>query len=319
MLSPVLAFLGALIYGGADFLGGMAARRMRSIAVTAVAATAGLIALLTVALPIVGGAWHGPDVLWGVLSGVSGVVAVGLLYACLAIGPMSILSPLTAVVSAIAPMLWGLASGDRLELAGYLGLAVAVIAVVLVGFVPGARIVRPSTRGLVYAVGSGLAIGAMIVLLDQTSDDSGVVALVTNRIVNAAITWSIVGVLMLVAVRAGRPAAGALIAGGARLGAAPSGHADLEHAIAHQAVVASRPDIRAWLLAIGCGLTDTAANVLLLIALRTGDLAVVGALTALYPAGTIVLAALVLRERIAAVQWIGLVLAVAAGALLAIG
>ena len=63
---------------------------------------------------------------------------------------------------------------------------------------------------------------------------------------------------------------------------------------------------------------DAAANALMLLALRIGDLAIVSALTALYPAGTILLAAVVLRERVAAMQWIGLGLALAAGGMLAV-
>jgi drug/metabolite transporter (DMT)-like permease len=70
-------------------------------------------------------------------------------------------------------------------------------------------------------------------------------------------------------------------------------------------------------LAIACGVVDATANALLLLALRSGDLAVVSALTALYPAGTILLAAFLLRERIAPVQWIGLLLALIAGGMLA--
>jgi drug/metabolite transporter (DMT)-like permease len=192
-------------------------------------------------------------------------------------------------------MVWGLLGGDTLGPLGYAGLAVALVAVVLVGFVPGEGSVRPSARGLTYAVGSGLGIGAMIVLLDQAGDDSGVLPLLANRVANASITWTVVLALVLVALRAGRPARSALTA---RTGG---------------------PGRRAWVLAIACGLTDTTANVLLLEALRSGELAVVGALTALYPAGTILLAAIVLRERIAAVQWVGLALALTAGALLAVG
>ena len=67
-----------------------------------------------------------------------------------------------------------------------------------------------------------------------------------------------------------------------------------------------------------CGVLDVTANVLLLAALRLGDLSIVAALTALYPAGTILLAAVVLRERVAAVQWLGLALALGAGVLLAL-
>ena len=103
MAAAFVALLGALIYGSADFLGGLAARRLRSIVVTAVAAAAGLV-LLFAAYPLIGGSWIPADIAWGALSGITGAVAIMLLYACLAIGPMSILSPLTAVVSAIAPI-----------------------------------------------------------------------------------------------------------------------------------------------------------------------------------------------------------------------
>ena len=120
----------------------------------------------------------------------------------------------------------------------------------------------------------------------------------------------------MVAVRAGRPAHTALRAGPhAESSVSPSGHVDPE---AHP--TASVPLGRAWTLAVACGVVDAVANVFLLLALRGGgDLAVVSALTALYPAGTVLLAALVLRERIATVQWIGLVLALIAGVLLAVG
>lgn len=320
MLPAALALVGAVVYGSADFLGGLAARRLRSIVVTAVAAVAGLLAL-ALAQPLFGGVWTTADVAWGILAGVIGVVAIALLYACLAIGPMSILSPLTAVVSAIAPMLWGLlVKGDALAPIGYAGLAIALVAVVLVGFIPGERIVRPSTRGLAMAVGAGLAIGAFLIVIDQTSPDSGLIPLLTSRATSGIVTAAVVAVLALTAVRRGERARSVLEVSGVRVGATPTGHADLDHA-----ANAAPPDAggvtvtarRAWWLAIGCGIADASANAFMLLALRVGDLSVVSALTALYPAGTILLAALVLRERVAAVQWVGLVLALIAGGMLA--
>ena len=298
MLSAALALVGALVYGSADFLGGLAARRLRSLAVTAIAALTGLVVLL-LALPFFGNAWLPADIAWGALSGVTGAIAIVLLYACLAIGPMSILSPLTAVVSAVAPMLWGLlVKGETFAPWGYAGLALALVAVVLVGFIPGQRVVRPSARGLIMAVGAGLAIGAFLIIIDQTSDESGLVPLLLNRGVNTLITGGAVAVLAVLAVRAGRSAASAL------------------DAVDADGVALTRR--RALRLAIGCGVLDAAANLLLLIALRSGDLSIVSALTALYPGGTILLAAVVLRERIAAVQWLGLALALTAGGMLAL-
>ncbi len=318
MTSAILALAGALIYGAADFFGGLAAKRLRSIVVTAVAALAGLVALL-VAQPLLGGVWSGEDAAWGVLAGVFGLVAVVLLYACLAIGPMSILSPLTAVVSAIAPMLWGLlVNGETLSAIGYAGLAAALVAVVLVGFIPGEKAVRPSARGLVMAVGAGLAIGGFLIVVDQTSAESGVVPLVMSRATSGVVTGLVVLVMIVVARRSGRPLTSVFEPGAASLGATPTGHADLEHAT-HGAPAALRLTAsRAWWLAVLCGVVDAAANVLMLVALRLGDLSIVSALTALYPAGTILLAAIVLRERVAAVQWAGLALALAAGGMLAL-
>lgn len=71
-------------------------------------------------------------------------------------------------------------------------------------------------------------------------------------------------------------------------------------------------------LAVYSAVTDAVASTLLLLALRLGSLAVVSVLSALSPAGTILLAALVLKERVAFVQWIGLGVALVAAGLLAL-
>jgi len=300
MLSVIIGISSALIYGAADFLGGTASRRISPVRVTAIAAVVGLVALL-IALPFVGGTWSSQAVLLGALSGVTGSVAIGLLYACLAIGPMSILSPLTAVVSAIVPLSIGLAGGERLQPIGYVALGLALVAVVLVGFVPEKGAVRPRLAGVLMAVGSGVAIGLFLVIIDQTPDDSGLVPLVLNRGVSGAILFAAVGVLALRSLR--------------RSSRSQSDH--IEALPIHPA-----RDPRGWLpglrLAILCGIVDAVANTGLLLGLRLGELSVMAVLTALYPAGTIILAALVLKERIAPVQIVGLVLAVAAGGMLAL-
>ena len=286
MPAAVLGLLSAVVYGSADFLGGLAARRVGPVRTTAIGAVSGLL-LLLLALPFTGGAWSTAAIGWGALSGLVGSVAVGLLYACLAIGPMSILSPLTALVSAVVPMAWGLLGGDRFGVVGYVAIGMALVAVVLVGFVPEKGAVRPTARALLMAVGAGAMIGVFLILLDQTPEDSGVVPLIANRAVNGAVMWTLVGVLVL---RGRRRADG-------------------------------RPphlEPRGSLIAAAGGALDASANVLILLGLRVGDLTTMSVLVALYPAGTILLAAVVLRERVAPVQWIGLVLAVAAAALLSL-
>lgn len=317
MLTAVIGLAGALVYGGADFLGGLAARRMRSILVTAIAGATGLI-LFLLAAPFVGTVWSAETVAWGLLSGCFGAVAVVLLYACLALGPMSILSPITALASAVAPMGWGLfVDGEQMSGLGYLAIAIALVAIVLVGFIPGQGVVRPSTRGVLMAVGSGLAIGGFLITMDQTAADSGIVPLVANRAANVLIMLLAIAVTAVVArARPGSPGPFASPARGLPLGATPTGHADLADAARP---VATRPAVASGVaLAIACGVLDAAANGLLLLGLRLGDLTVMSVLTAMYPAGTIILAAAVLRERIAPVQWIGLALALAAVGLFAL-
>ncbi|MCK9915352.1 MULTISPECIES: DMT family transporter [Microbacterium] len=295
MLAALLSLSGALLWGVADFLGGLTARHLKPIVVTAIAACTGVVVLL-IAAPIAGGTLSAADAAWGAISGVCGVVSLALLYACLAIGPMSILSPLTAIVSAVAPMIWGVTvGGESLGPLAWAGLGVALVAVALVGFVPEQGAVRPSIRGLALAVGAGLAIGAQIIAIDHTSAESGLDALLVSRAVNVTLT--------------------VLIVAGMIAWAAARRRSVVEALRSPAAVAGSR--IVWWPAAVG-GVGDAVANIAMLLALRTGDLSIVAALTALYPAGTIVLAAIVLRERIAPVQIVGLTLALGAAVMLAL-
>ena len=137
------------------------------------------------------------------------------------------------------------------------------------------------------AIGSGIAIGVFLILIDATPDESGLVPLFVNRATNSTIMFTLVGVLALIAWRRGSgPAHGVWRSGLA--------------------------------LAVGCGVLDAIANAGLLLGVRLGELSVISVLTALYPAGTIILAAIVLKERIAWLQYVGLVLAIGAAAMLAL-
>ena len=282
MFVAAIGITAAFIFGCADFLGGLAARRSHVVLVTGVAAVTGLVILL-LSWPLTGGALSWEAAAWGAASGFSGALAIALLYACLAVGPMSILSLLTAIISAVVPMTVGLVRGESLQSPGYLGLGLALVAVVLVGFVPERGAVRPSGRGLAMAVGSGAMIGLFLVLIEQAPHDSGMIPLLFNRGVNAVLMLATLVGLRLTG-RLGRP----LPVGGVRI-------------------------------AMAGGVVDALANAMLLVGVRIGDLAVMGVLTALYPAGTIVLAAGVLKERIAPVQWGGLGIALGATVLLSLG
>ncbi|MBX3103761.1 MAG: DMT family transporter [Cryobacterium sp.] len=290
MLTVIVGLTAALIFGAADFLGGLASKRISPIQVTVISALAGLVILFAASIAIPG-RWSSEALLFGGLSGIAGAIAISLLYACLAIGPMSILSPLTALVSAFIPLLAGAIRGERLTIVGYIAIGVALVAVVLVGFVKDEEAVRPSLKALLMAIGSGAAIGAFMILIDLTPADAGLVPLIANRAVNGAL-------MLVVAV--------AVIA------------------ITRFRTEQTKPRTRRvdwrkglW-IAVACGTIDATANALLLLGLRLGELSVMSVLTALYPAGTIILAAFILRERISLTQWIGLVLALVAAGMLAL-
>lgn len=297
MLTVIVGLGSAIIFGTADFLGGMSSKRLGAVLATAFAAVAGLVFLCVFAF-VVPGVVSPEALLLGALSGVTGAIAIGLLYASLAIGPMSILSPLTAVVSAIVPLCVALAGGEGVGFVGWIGLVVGLVAIVLVGFVPEKGAVRPSLKGILMSVGSGIAIGAFLIIIDQAPDDSGLWPLVANRATNATIMLALGAILAIVALSARRRALA--------LGQEPF----------------PRRSREVWRIgvwtAVACGVVDAIANAGLLWGVRIGDLSVMAVLTALYPLGTIILAAIVLKERIAPVQYVGLALAITAGALLAL-
>lgn len=289
MLTVLLGLGGALAYGAADFLGGVAAKRVSPLVVTAGVAVVGLAFILAGTL-VVDGVWSREAWFWGTISGITGAAAIGLLYACLAIGPMSILSPLTAFLSALLPVSWGLGTGGATSTWLYPALGLAMIAVILVGIVPDQRAIRPTLKSLAMAVASGLLIGTFYVLIDQTPADSGLTPLVANRLSQTIILFLIIGFFIL-RQRGKR---------------------------SQQTLFGQVGSLRGVLpVVVASGVLDATANVAVIIGLRVGDLAVVSVLTALYPAGTILLAAVLLRERVTGVQLTGLGLALVASAMLA--
>lgn len=281
--------MGALAYGGADFYGGLASRRSSTILTTLGVALVGLVGL-AVTSPFVTAVSSYDAWFYGAASGLVGAIGIGLLYGSLAIGPMSILSPATAFISAIVPVSVGLSQGEGGGVSFYIALVLALTAVVLVGFVPEKGAVRPRPLGLVMAAGSGTFIGFTVILIDLTPADSGLIPLLANRMVSSSVL--IIATVALVLTRV-------ILSRSPRL----PGLSQLK-SVGTIVVIA--------------GVLDVVANVAVIYGLRSGALSVVSVLIALYPAGTILLAGVVLKERIALIQWAGLAPALVASALLAV-
>lgn len=278
----ILAVLCSITYGAADFLGGIAPRRSHILRTVVIAAPASLL-IEVVLWPFLGAVWSPAAVWWGCASGLGSAAALVLLYRTLAIGPMSVLSPITALASAVLPVAVGLLGGEGLTGVALVGLVLALVAVVMVSTGPpgaaGTRAsTRPSTYALLLALGAGTAIAVQLVCLDRAPDGSGLAPLLAGRAASS---------VLVLAIAAGWYG---------RLGD-------------------ERPSAPA---AVAAGVLDSLANLLFLLAARRGDLAVVAVITALYPAGTVLLARVLLAEHLHRVQLAGLGLAAVAVSLLAV-
>src|SRR3954464_3007092 len=185
----LLAMASSFAYGAADFLGGVAARGAHVLRVVVIAAPASLAVELLV-WPVVGARFDAGAVAWGAASGVASAAAFALLYRTLAIGPMSVLSPVTALVSAALPVTVGLAAGERLSGLAVLGMTLALVAVAVVSGGTDTRGLRPSRTALALAFGAGAAIALQLVCLDQAPNDSGVAPLLVGRSVSSAVVLS---------------------------------------------------------------------------------------------------------------------------------
>lgn len=304
MLSVVLGFVGAIVLGATDFFGGLGSKYVGSLRVTWLSMMVGFIGFVGYFLAT-GGNWareaEGLTLLLGGLSGLVLALALIFLYASLAIGPMSILSPLGALVAALVPVLWDFASGTQLSLVDYIALVIALVAVVLIAIVREEKTRRPSIRGIVFAVLSGTFIGTYMILLSLTSPTSGVTPFIASRFVAGAVLSVIVGVSALWfwarSRRKSRESSSDIVAG------------DRDKLNWRMGI---------W-IAVAAGLTETLGDILVLAALRSGELSIVSVVVAMYPAGTIILATLILKERLSLVQGIGLALALAAVGMLALG
>jgi uncharacterized membrane protein len=307
VITVVLGLCGALVYGFADFLGGLASRRLRPVAVAAVAAVVGLVPLL-VALAVVGGRFTWQASMWGAVAGVSGAVGVLLLYAALAMGPMSVLSPLTAVFAAVVPVVVALAGGTVLSPVAIGALVLAIVAVVLVASVRDPGGARLTARGVVTAAVAGCGFGGIVLAFNETPADSGMAPLVVAPCRSRVLQAVLLGTAAVAAgIGTGGPSRVASTASVPDVAGPPA---------------AGGPVRRLALVVVACGVFDALANVFIQTGLHSSTdpstLPVISVLNALYPIGTVLLAGVVLRERLAVLQAVGIGLALTASVTLAL-
>jgi drug/metabolite transporter (DMT)-like permease len=280
---PLLGLTSALIYGASDFFGGLASRRVTSLLVCFLSSLVA-VAIAAVALAVERPVWSTEAVLLGAVAGLLGSAGTWAFYASLALGPMSILSPGVAAIYALLPAIAGFTLGERFTGSGWIALAAVIGAAVLLAIPREADTLRVRPRAALLGVVAGVGYAGYIIAIDRTPPESGLVPLLLDLVVAAVLFGAL------------------LVVGRLRRGPAE---------------LAGMRDRTALAQSVLTGIALAFGNILLVVGLHLGDLAVMGVLNALYPLGTVLLAFLVLRERLSVLQGLGILLAVAGSALLA--
>ena len=271
MIGVALALLSAISFGVCDFVGGIASRRVAALRVVLVSYPVTMV-LLGVLAAVIGGPISAGAVVWGSLGGISQACGEWWLYAALGAGPISVVSPLAAVLTAAVPVGVGIAIGDRPGVLAAAGIALAMVAVVLVSREATDEDVTPhrfTTTVVLLTIGSGVAFGLNFALIHQAPVESRLWPLLFARM----------SATMLVII----------VAAASRNLRVPSG--------------------KPLRLALTLPVLDASANVAMLLALHASLLSLASVLISLYPVATVVLAMAVLRERVTRWQALGMILA----------
>jgi len=275
----LLAILSAVFYGAADFTGGIVTRRVSAIPVVLISQASGLVLVALVMSLLSAAAPRAADLWWGAGAGLAGGIGVAFLYYALATGTMSVVAPTTAVAAVGIPVITSIALGERPGWLAVAGIALGIAAIALVSRQTQTPAEAPRPSGLRPALLSGVAIGLFLLALAQTRPASGLWPLLMARLTSVSLFAVI--------------------------------------AIAQRRSL--RMPIRLFGLAVAGGAVDMLANTLYMLAAQIGPLSPVVTLCSLYPASTVLLARVVLGERLNGWQTAGVAAALVAVVLIVRG
>lgn len=281
MISVIFSLFAAAAYGIGDFFGAIASRKTGPIPVSFVghafyAATALLV------LVFIPGTWSYEGITVGFATGTFEAIGFLLFYFALTLGPVSIVAPLVSAIYAVVPVAIGFAGGETVSTSAVFGLAIALVAVLLLSMEPRETSDAKASafQFLVIAAIAGIVWGLSTVALDFAPKESGMTPVAIGGV--TAFVWLGLTLVFTPVSRRGKI------------------------------------DKETFLSSAMAGVLFTVANVCILAALRSGELVIVGMLTALYPLGTVLLSRLILNEVITKLRWVGILLAITASILISV-
>jgi drug/metabolite transporter (DMT)-like permease len=283
----LLGLAAAVLYGGGDFLGGMATRRAHVLTVLMLVETVAVIVAVAVAV-VSGGPASLPGLAWGFSAGAIGGLGLIIFYVGLAAGPMSVVAPVSGLVATVLPVAVALAEGEHPGAGVYAGALLCLVAIVLAssasetaetaeagdpsgsGHTGPAHPPRRLGRAIAYGTASGVSFGLFFLLIRNAGQSGEVWPVAAGRIGELAVVLAAAAVL--------------------------------------------RPGLRGFrggipLAAASAGVIDVVANLCYVAATRTGAFGLAVVLASLYPGVTVLLARVVLGERLRWIQRVGLGLA----------
>ena len=274
-MAILLALAAAVLYGTADFVGGVGSRQASALAFLAVSAPVGAVVMLAAALAA-GGPVTAGSLGWGLAAGGASGAGVIMFFAGLAAGPVSVVAPLSALGAALLPVGVAVAEGERLGVTVLAGAVLCLAAVTLVsleGRPSGSAACRRAVTGVACGIAAGVAFGLYFLFIKNVASAGGLWPLALSRCTASTIVLTAAAWRRRLPVL---PGAGGRWAG----------------------------------MALAAGAGDVAASLMYVLAVRSGPFALAVVTTALYPAVTVLLARLVLGEQMRAVQRAGLALGV---------
>jgi drug/metabolite transporter (DMT)-like permease len=269
VVTVLLALVASVVFGCADFVGGAVSRRASPLRVAAMGQLVALSFAVPAALLVSYQRLTFADAGWSLATGVAAACGLGFFYSAMARGLISLVVPLTAVISATLPVAYGLARGERPGTTALVGIVLALVAVAIVSATPGAS-QSLSAAPIVFSLAAGTLFGLFIILLSQVSDQAGMWPIALSRS-----SSSLVLAGLAVAVTGGR-------ANGIRQ-LLPAG--------------------------VAIGTLEAGGIVGLFLALQRGPISIASVLLSLYPVTTVLLATIVLGERMSRAQLAGVALA----------
>lgn len=267
----LLALSSALVYGSADFSGGVATRRAHQFQVLALASFASVIFMGTFmiigreTLPSV------KSIGWASSAGIAGALGIVVFYRALSLGNMAIVAPIAGVIGAILPVLFSIVTEGFPRTSQLLGFIIAALGIWFVTRTSSQSEQVNCSKGIFLAVLSGLGFGSFFILIAQVESGSLFASLTIQKSASACIA-----LLLLMSRRL------------------------------------SFPPLQSNPVAFLAGILDAGANALYLFAKQFTRLDVAAVLSSLYPAATVILACVLLKERISRLQWAGVILCMAA-------